>query len=56
MFANSNTASVEYDFSILGWEKDEYRLSMMDLALEGVMHCLPVRQTRFWEFEEFSAP
>ena len=37
MFAN--TASVESDFSILGWERDEYRLSMMDLSLEGVLHC-----------------
>ena len=37
MFAN--TVSVESDFSILGWERDEYRLSMMDLSLEGVLHC-----------------
>ena len=37
MFAN--TASVESDFSILGWEKDKFRLSIMDLSLEGVMHC-----------------
>src|SRR2546423_2409275 len=35
----ANTASVESDFSILGWERDEYRLSMMDLSLEGVLHC-----------------
>jgi hypothetical protein len=34
-----NTASVESDFSILGWEKDRYRLSITDLSLEGVMHC-----------------
>jgi hypothetical protein len=35
----ANTASVESDFSILGWERDEYRLSMTDLSLEGVLHC-----------------
>jgi hypothetical protein len=34
-----NTASVESDFSILGWEKDRYRLSITDLSLEGIMHC-----------------
>jgi hypothetical protein len=32
-----NTASVESDFSILGYEKDAHRLSITDLALEGVM-------------------
>jgi len=35
----ANTASVESDFSILGWEKDEHRLSLTDLALEGIMQC-----------------
>lgn len=34
-----NTASVESDFSILGWEKDQYRLSITDLSLEGILHC-----------------
>ena len=34
-----NTASVESDFSILGWEKDKFRLSITDLSLEGVMYC-----------------
>lgn len=33
----ANTASVESDFSILGWEKDEYRTSLTDLSLEGIM-------------------
>lgn len=32
-----NTASVESDFSVLGWEKDEFRQSLTDLALEGIM-------------------
>jgi len=35
----ANTASVESDFSILGWEKDKFRLSITDLSLEGIMHC-----------------
>jgi hypothetical protein len=35
----ANTASVESDFSILGWEKDEYLMSLTDLSLEGVMQC-----------------
>lgn len=34
-----NTATVESDFSVLGWEKDEYRLSLTDLSLEGIMQC-----------------
>ncbi|KAL3658791.1 hypothetical protein V7S43_016159 [Phytophthora oleae] len=33
-----NTASVESDFSIMGWEKDEYRQSLTDFSLEGVLH------------------
>ena len=37
MFAN--TVSVESDFSILKWEKDEYMLFLTDLSLEGVLHC-----------------
>ena len=35
----ANTASVESDFSVLGWERDKFRLSMTDLSLEGVLHC-----------------
>ena len=32
----ANTTSVESDFSILKWELDEFRTSMMHLSLEGV--------------------
>ena len=32
------TARVEADFSIIGWEKDEYRQQLCDLALEGILH------------------
>ncbi len=35
----ANTATVESDFSILGSEKDEYRMSLTDLSLEGIMQC-----------------
>lgn len=31
-----NTASVESDFSILKWEKDEFRTNLLDLSLEGI--------------------
>lgn len=35
----SNTATVEADFSIIGWEKDDYRKSMGDFSLEGILQC-----------------
>jgi hypothetical protein len=34
-----NTATVESDFSILGWEKDAFRQSLTDLSLEGILQC-----------------
>ncbi|KAI8895523.1 hypothetical protein BC833DRAFT_567403 [Globomyces pollinis-pini] len=33
-----NTATVESDFSIIGWEKDDYRKSLTDFSLEGILH------------------
>ena len=33
------TSSVESDFSIIGFEKDEYRTCLTNFALEGIMHC-----------------
>jgi hypothetical protein len=33
-----NTASVEYDFSIINQEKDAHRLALTDLSLAGIMH------------------
>lgn len=33
-----NTARVEADFSLIGWEKDHYRQSLTDLSLEGILH------------------
>lgn len=34
-----NTASVESDFSQLKWEKDDFRHSLTDLSLEGILQC-----------------
>jgi hypothetical protein len=31
-----NSTSVESDFSILKWELDEFRKSLLDLSLEGI--------------------
>ena len=33
-----NTATVESDFSLIGWEKDAYRTSLTDFSLEGILH------------------
>jgi hypothetical protein len=33
-----NTATVESDFSIIGWEKNDYRKSLTDFSLEGILH------------------
>jgi hypothetical protein len=32
------TTRVESEFSILRWEKDEYRSAVMNFSLEGIMH------------------
>jgi hypothetical protein len=32
-----NTSSVESEFSVLGWEKDEHRESLSNLPLEGTL-------------------
>jgi hypothetical protein len=32
----TNITSVESDFSILKWEKDDFQQSMMNLTLEGI--------------------
>ncbi len=34
--AFANTTSVESNFSILKWEKDDFQQSMMNLMLEGI--------------------
>jgi hypothetical protein len=32
------TATVESDFSLINWEKDEYQSWLTDLSLEGILH------------------
>lgn len=32
------TSTVESDFSVIGWEKDEYRTMLSDHSLEGILH------------------
>jgi hypothetical protein len=36
--AFTNITSVESYFSILKWEKNDFRLSMMNLTLEGIFY------------------
>ena len=33
------TAAVESDFSIIGYEKNDYRSNLTDFSLEGILHC-----------------
>ena len=33
-----NTATVEPDFSIIGWEKSDDRHDLTDFSLEGILH------------------
>jgi hypothetical protein len=33
------TSTVEADFSVIGWEKDDYRTSLTNFSLEGILHC-----------------
>jgi hypothetical protein len=33
-----NTATVESDFSIIGWEKNDNRVDLTDFSLEGILH------------------
>lgn len=34
-----NTATVESDFSVIGWERDVYRQRITNFSLEGVLQC-----------------
>ena len=50
-----NIVFVESDFSILGWEKNKYRLTIMDLSLEGILHCKQYKKLGgfvLWEGED----
>ena len=37
--ANVFPGTVESDFSLINWEKDNYRTILTDLSLEGILHC-----------------
>lgn len=32
------TSTIESNFSVIGWEKDEYRTTLSDLSLQGILH------------------
>ena len=34
----TGTSTVKSDFSLIGWEKDEYQFCLTDLSLEGILH------------------
>ena len=38
------TSTVESDFSVIGWEKDEYRTLLSDLSLEGILHAKQMKE------------
>ena len=33
------TSTVESDFSVIGWEKNEYQAALTDFSLEGNLQC-----------------
>ena len=37
------TSTVESDFSVIGWEKNEYRTGLTDFSLEGILQCKQYR-------------
>ena len=39
-----NTATVEADFSVIGWEKNVYRKSLTDFSLEGIIQAKQFRR------------
>jgi hypothetical protein len=39
-----NTATVESDFSLIGWEKNAYRQSLTEFSLEGILHAKQFNQ------------
>ena len=44
--AFTGTSTVESDFSIIKWEKDNSRVSLTDLSLEGILHANQFKQMR----------
>ncbi|KAG6972250.1 hypothetical protein JG687_00001545, partial [Phytophthora cactorum] len=33
-----NTVTVEADFFVIGWKKNDYRKSLTDFSFEGILH------------------
>lgn len=44
-----NTATVESDFSVIGWEKNECRTSLTDFSLEGIQHAKQYQRLKIVE-------
>ena len=44
-----NTATVESDFSVIGWEKDDCRTSLTDFSLEGILHAKQYERLKILE-------
>ena len=40
------TSTVESDFLVLGWEKDEYRTMLSDLSLKGILQAKQARELK----------
>jgi hypothetical protein len=36
--AYTSTATVEFDFSLMKWEKSKFRSAQTDFSLEGILH------------------
>jgi hypothetical protein len=41
-----NTSTVEADFSVIGWEKNEYRHCLTDFSLEGILQMKQFKSIR----------
>ena len=42
------TSTVESDFSIIGFEKDDYRAALTNFSLEGILQCKQFKLLRFY--------
>ena len=51
-----NTATVESDFSVIGWEKDQCRPSLTDFSLEGILHAKQYHRLKLLEQQLHMVP
>jgi hypothetical protein len=49
-----NTTSVESDFSIVKWEKNDSRSSLTSLSLVGIMHAKQFEQIKMIKRQSFA--